>query len=391
VLTVFGRPTFGGTRSRPARSAGLNRILLLSASAGAGHMRAAEAVEKELKSRGAARTIEHLDILTVSTGLMRDLYAKTYLKLAGAAPDLFGWIYNKSDRPWMYQKRKVAFDLMNLRVLMRKLETEQPELVICTHFTPAEIVSYLRKKHRLKTRLAVVVTDIDAHAMWLIQGVDMFCVALEETREYLARVGVARNRIAVTGIPIDPVFAIRKNKLAMRRKHGLHPTRPGILISAGGFGVGPVEAVLTGLAGMSRPAQVIAICGRNEALRKKLESKYGRKKGKISFKIVGFTQHMDELMSASDLMVGKPGGLTMSESLAKGLAMVIVNPIPGQEERNADHLLEAGAAIRCNNPPVLAWKIDRLLAAPRRLAAMQAAARSLARPDSAARVAAAVL
>ncbi len=360
----------------------LNRILLLSASSGAGHMRAAEAVAAALKARGAARVVEHLDILTISSRLMRDLYSRTYLDLVGTAPALMGWIYNRSDRPWRYQHRRVAFDRLNLHKLEKKLLADRPDLVICTHFTPAEIVSWMKAEGRLRCPLAVVVTDLDAHGMWLVPRVDRYCVALEETKEYLVQLKVPRDRISVTGIPIDPVFGITKDKVAMRRRYGLKQGVATIVVSAGGFGVGPIEKMLGSLRELRRPAQVIAVCGRNEELRKKLAARL-KKKGRTSFKIVGFTTVMDELMSASDIMLGKPGGLTLSESLAKGLALVIVNPIPGQEERNADHLLEEGAAIRCNNPPVLAWKIDRLLADPRRLRAMQAAARRLARPDAA--------
>ena len=168
----------------------------------------------------------------------------------------------------------------------------------------------------------------------------------------------------------------------MRRRFRLHPRHPAMMVSAGGFGVGPVETLLKSLRGLRHPAQVIALCGRNEGLRRRL-APLGRTRGRVKFHIMGFTDRMDELMSASDLIVGKPGGLTTSEALAKGLAMVIVNPLPGQEERNADHLLEAGAAIRCNNPPVLAWKLDCLLGDPARLASLRRHARRLGRPHAA--------
>jgi processive 1,2-diacylglycerol beta-glucosyltransferase len=104
---------------------------------------------------------------------------------------------------------------------------------------------------------------------------------------------------------------------------------------------------------------------------------------RLVIKAVGYTTEMDEYMSASDILLGKPGGLTTSEALSKGLAFVIVNPIPGQEERNSDHLLEAGVAIRCNNLPVLAYKIDRLLSDQRRFGAMRAASKRMGRPHAA--------
>jgi processive 1,2-diacylglycerol beta-glucosyltransferase len=197
--------------------------------------------------------------------------------------------------------------------------------------------------------------------------------------------GIARDWVTVSGIPIDPVFAQAKDRAEMRRKHGLLPDRLTILISAGGFGVGPIAHLVKSLLELRHPAQVIAIAGRSEELKAELEALRGGVPSghRVQIHVEGYTREMDEFMSAADLLLGKPGGLTTSEALAKGLPLVVVNPIPGQEERNADHLLEEGAAIRCNNLPVLAEKIDRLLDDPARFAALQANARRLGRPDAA--------
>ena len=171
----------------------------------------------------------------------------------------------------------------------------------------------------------------------------------------------------------------------MRLKHGLAADRTTILVSAGGFGVGRVEDLFTCLSELQHPSQVVFLCGRNEDLKKKLDKLAARQSAgsRVSFMNLGFTTQVDELMSASDILLGKPGGLTTSEALAKGLVFVIVNPIPGQEERNSDHLLEEGVAIRCNNLPALAYKVDRLLEDEVRFAAMQANARRLSRPNAA--------
>jgi processive 1,2-diacylglycerol beta-glucosyltransferase len=146
--------------------------------------------------------------------------------------------------------------------------------------------------------------------------------------------------------------------------------------------VGPIKTLIASLRQLRHPAQILAICGRNEALRQELE-RMAASNGGVTVKVIGFTTEIDELMAASELVVGKPGGLTSSEALARGLVFVVVNPIPGQEERNADHLLEEGAALRCNNLPVLAYKIDKLLDDPGRLSAMQAASKRMARPRAA--------
>jgi len=188
--------------------------------------------------------------------------------------------------------------------------------------------------------------------------------------------------VTASGIPIDPVFAQPKDRNAMRDKHGLARDRTIVLLSAGGFGVGPIANAVTSLLGLRHPAQIVVVCGRNEELRRRLEAR-AADTASGALVVVGYTTEMDEYMAAADVLVGKPGGLTTSEALARELILVIVNPIPGQEERNSDHLLEQGAAIRCNNLPVLGYKIDQLLDDPVRMTAMRASARRLARPNAA--------
>jgi len=163
------------------------------------------------------------------------------------------------------------------------------------------------------------------------------------------------------------------------------------LVSAGGYGIGPVEQLVNDLLALQRPWQIVAIAGKAEKVRKRLEE-ISRNAGKLPSGAprlvpVGFTTEMDKYMGAADLLVGKAGGLTTSEALARNLPMALIEPIPGQEERNADHLLEAGAAMRCNNLPAAAWKIAVLLDDPARLARMRDAARTMAKPNAAAIIA----
>ena len=167
----------------------------------------------------------------------------------------------------------------------------------------------------------------------------------------------------------------------MREKYGLDPDIPTVILSLGGFGVGRIDTLLDALRSIRRPVQILAMCGRNEELKKRLET--SPTNGEVRIIPIGYTKAMDEYMSASDLIVGKPGGLTTCEALAKGLVFVVVNPIPGQEERNSDHLLENGAAIRSNNPATLGYKIEQLLSDPERLNAMRRNALDFARPRAA--------
>jgi processive 1,2-diacylglycerol beta-glucosyltransferase len=363
-----------------------NKVLLLSASAGAGHTRAAQAIERAFIETGAAREVRHVDTLEYTNKIFRRLYSKAYLEMVNKMPDVLGWLYDALDKPWKNERRRLAFDKLNTRPFVRMLKEYRPDIMVCTHFLPAEIISWLKAKERIMSRQAIVVTDFDVHAMWLCHHYEQYFVALDETREHMERLGIPAGKLTVTGIPIDPVFSRVKDKHEMRRKHGLQPDRWTILVSAGGFGVGPIERLMESLLQFKHPAQMVVICGRNEELKGRIERlAAGSSAGSpaVTVKALGYTTEMDEHMASADIVLGKPGGLTTSEALAKGLVFVIVNPIPGQEERNSDHLLEEGVAIRCNNLPVLAYKIDRLLDDPARFASMQANARRLARPRAA--------
>lgn len=361
-----------------------NKVLILSASAGAGHIRAADALVKGFNQLGIAKEIFHLDILQYTNKAFRNLYSKAYIDMANNAPDVLGWIYDVMDKPWKNEQRMKAFDRLNTGLFMKVLKRHQPDLVVNTHFLPADIIAYLRKKEKLACKQAMVITDFDVHAMWLNKGVDYYFTACEEARQYMIALGIQPSIISTTGIPIDSVFSDNTEKQQTRIALGLHPTTPTALISAGGFGVGNMEHMLNSLITATNKVQILAMCGKNKELFHKISTfSKANNNATVTIHAVGFTTEMHTYMSASDIMIGKPGGLTVSESLAKGLAMIIVNPIPGQEERNSDYLLESGIALKCNNLPTLAYKLDSLLGNPNRLQQMQSNALKHATPKAA--------
>jgi processive 1,2-diacylglycerol beta-glucosyltransferase len=366
------------------------RVLLLSASSGAGHVRAAQALEKAFSARGDC-AVEHIDALEYVSKLFQRIYDKTYIAMVRRAPDLMGVLYERTDQPWHRPRERLALDRLNTQPMIRMLKRVQPDLCVATHFLPAEIIAWLIAKRKLRARNAIVVTDYDLHAMWLCKTVDRYYVAMDESAEYLERIGVPREKLRVTGIPVDPAFAAPADRAGARKRFGLDAQATVILMAAGGYGVGPVEQLVRDLLALKRPWQIVAIAGKAEKVRKRLEE-ISRNAGNLPggaprLCAVGFTTEMDQYMAAADLLVGKAGGLTTSEALARGLPMALIEPIPGQEERNAEHLLEAGAAIRCNNLPAAAWKIAALLENAPRLARMRDAARGMARPGAAAAIA----
>jgi processive 1,2-diacylglycerol beta-glucosyltransferase len=366
------------------------RVLLLSASSGAGHVRAAQALEKAFAARGDC-AVQHIDAIEYVSKLFQRAYDKTYISMVRRAPELMGVFYDRTDQPWRHPRRRLALDRLNSQPMIRMLKHAQPDLCVATHFLPAEIIAWLIAKKKLHAKNAIVVTDYDVHAMWLCRTVSRYYLAIPEAAEYLAGIGVPREILRVTGIPIDSLFAVPGDRAAARAALNLDPKSPVLLLSAGGYGVGPLEQLVRDLLSLQKPWQLVAIAGKSEKMKKRLDE-IARAAGTLPNSFarlvpVGFTTQMDQYMAAADLLVGKAGGLTTSEALARHLPMALIEPIPGQEFRNADHLLDAGAAIRCNNLPAAAWKIAQLLDNPSRMVKMRNAAAHMARPTAAADIA----
>ena len=352
----------------------------MSTSAGSGHVRAADALAKSFAAHPNVSEVIHEDALKFTNKLFSDFYSKFYATLVESAPNFLGWWYKQSDEPWKTDTMRLALDRLNTRALVDFIDDFQPDITVCTHFMPAGIISHLITEKKLSTHLSIVVTDLDFHAMWLSRVFHRYFVALDETRAYLDLLGLPKDRVTVSGIPIDDAFSAEYDVTALRNELGLQPNLPTLLISAGALGKGPAEDIVQGLLTLQNPAQTIVVCGKNEELQTKIEA---LTKGHSNFAILGYTDRMHHWMAAADLFIGKPGGLTTSEALASHLPMVVVSPIPGQEERNSDHLLEEGIAIKANDLITLPFKVDRLLGDPERLQKMRENAARLSRPNAA--------
>jgi processive 1,2-diacylglycerol beta-glucosyltransferase len=305
--------------------------------------------------------------------------------LVNKAPHVLGYFYDYMDKPRRAGSRRdklrLAVEKLNLASLCELLECRKWDAIVNTHFLPAAIIASLRKKRKLRAPQLTVTTDFETHRLWVNQPCDHYTTATDEGAAYLAHWGVPPDDISVTGIPIHPVFATEKDPAECRRRQGIEGGRPVVLQLAGGFGVGPVEQILQSILSMEQPVEVVVVTGKNAAAKKKLEAR--RPPARHRVKVLGFTDQMDELMACADVVVSKPGGLTTSETLARGAAMVIVNPIPGQESRNSDYLLENGCGIKINNLPTLAMKLSALLRDPARLCQLKNNARRIARPRAA--------
>ena len=367
------------------------KLLILSVSAGAGHVRAADAIVKAAEAARPPIAATHIDVLSLVPKEFRKLYGEQYIRLVEKLPQLWSYLYSKSDRPSrdsLVGKLKRAAEKLNTRRLTAEIERLAPDLILCTHFLPAELLSRQRGKGKPLPPLWVQVTDFDVHALWIHPHVDRYCVANEEVAFRLADRGIPRERIFITGIPVMPQFSTPLDRQVCAREIGLRPEQFTVLMMAGGAGVGGLDELAERLLRLPDEMQLVALAGRNADLLKRLQALASRHPGRLF--PLGFTTTVERLMTAADLVVTKPGGLSVSECLAKRRPMLLVSPIPGQEERNADYLLESGAALKAVDGATLGFKLARLLADRPRLAAMGEAAERIGRPQAAADVVALV-
>ena len=360
------------------------RVLVLSTSSGSGHVRAGEALATTFSADPRVGEVVHEDALRFTNRLFRDCYSKVYTTMIRSAPTLFGWCYRSSDEPWKTDAVRLRFDRLNTGPLVAFVRELDPHIIVSTHFMPAGIISHLTRTGALRAQHSIVVTDFDAHAMWLTRTFHRYFVAIEETKAHLEALGLPPGRITVSGIPIDPAFSEQIDRGAAFARYRLEPAKTTLLVSAGALGLGPTAVIVERLKQLRHDVQTIVVCGRSEALKQSIETAVCDDR---RFCVLGYSDRMFELMKITNLFIGKPGGLTTSEALACGLPMVIISPIPGQEERNSDHLLEDGAAVRCNELTTLPYKIDRLLDNPGRLAMMRTSCQRLAKPHAARTVA----
>ena len=362
------------------------KVLICSASVGGGHVRAAEAIGLALKELAPDTMVKNIDVLEYAWWSFRWLYKRGYFGLVNSAPALYAALYDYMDRPrrhdpsWSDGVRK-WWERLNMGRYFKLLHGEQWDFIVHTHYLSAEVLCWPRHKGKIKIPQCVVTTDFDTHRLWAAEPTEHYFTGNEDAGLYLQSFGVSADKISVTGVPIHPVFSSLLDRKACLASQGLTGDRPVILQLAGGFGLGPIEGIFHALLTVETPIELVVVAGHNEAAKKKLEAIEVPERHKV--RIIGFTTKIHELMAVADLVVSKPGGLTTSEALACGAAMAIVNPIPGQEVRNADYLLENGAAVKVNNTFTLARKVGALLADRSRLEALKQNAKRLGRPKAA--------
>src|ERR1051326_5288347 len=319
-IALFSCFPSGGSAKHPASSSNsFMRVLIATVTAGAGHLQAAAALEQAWRELRPGDAVEKVDLLDFVSGLQRNVYVQGYVKLVKHAPELWGMVFKKTDNPALLRKvgrLRRSFAGRTNRDFVRHLRRFRPDAVLCTHYLPVEIMAHLERKG-FNPLTVCVVTDFEAHALWMEPAVDLYCVAASETLASVVARGARPADVTVTGIPIAAKFSEPVDPRAVRRRYGLRDHLPVILVLGGGFGMGPVAGILSALNQVGRECQVLVVGGSNARRRREVACADFRPRTRV----LGFVTNMHELMTAADLIVTKPGGLTSSEALALGKPM----------------------------------------------------------------------
>ena len=365
------------------------KILVTYASAGAGHERAAKAIVKALEKHNGQIEVKLVDVLDYSSSLFKKTYSAIYLFAIRYIPLIWGIAYLVLDSRPIYSF--IAFlrriiNKLNSAKFIQLLYSFSPDLVISTHFYSSEVIACQRRKGKFKGRLISIITDFRVHSFWVTRGIDKFIVAAKNTKEELIERGVPREKIEVLGIPVDPIFARNEDKNSLIDKLNLRQKLFTILLTSGGFGVGPIEELVAELENIPRSIQLIIVCGHNKQLYDNLINRKINKNAKIFYKIYGFSNNMHELMQVSDVIITKSGGLTSSECLAKDLPLIVIAPVPGQETRNCSVLVNGGAALKIDKPAQINKLITEFIDRTGIIKRMKENIRTLAKPNSASEI-----
>jgi processive 1,2-diacylglycerol beta-glucosyltransferase len=358
------------------------RVLFLYISMSSGHQRAADAVREALSVLSPTWETDGVDAFSFAYPTIGKLIARTYLEVLRHTPKIWDFVYDNPDVETATREIRELLKIFSLPKMRALLKTHNPQALVCTQAVPCSVFAAEKQKGKITMPLIAVITDFALHSYWVYPEVDLYCVASEEARRYLVHQGISAAKIVVSGIPISPMFLQRVPKEQARIELGLDPKIPTVLVMGGSQGLGPLQELTDHLHTLNY--QYLITTGMNRELFRTLSKRYARDR---RIRVLGYTKNVNTLMDASDLLITKPGGLTSSEALAKGLPLIITNPIPGQEERNARHLLKQGVAEQADEPEEIVRLTQTLINHPTKLKRMAEKARDVAKPYAAMEVA----
>jgi processive 1,2-diacylglycerol beta-glucosyltransferase len=358
------------------------KVLIVYATGGMGHVTAAKATLQAFEQFHPDVEVKNIDIIDFAHPLYKKFFVDGYNWVSSKKPGLWGWLYRKFNNKssqwlpnlisrWAISPRFIPF-----------IEEFKPDFIISTHPLPMVLISYSKRKHLMDIYSSMVVTDFGCHSFWVDSQVNYYFGAVDNVAKCLYNYGVEEGKVVVTGIPIELKFSKDYDSKTIRENIGLSADLPTVLIVGGQFTYEALLQIINGVKEKNQgKVQFIVVAGRDKDLKKALDESDLQKDSGV--KVFGFVDNMHELMSASDLIFSKAGGLTTSECMALGLPMVINKVIPGQEEDNVEYLVSKNAAVKAADFQDIVTKVNELLADPAKLSEMQQNAKKIGRPNSA--------
>lgn len=365
------------------------RVLLMYITKVSGHRQATVAIQKSLKQLNPNIEAPTVNGFGFTYPILEKVVNKAYMSVIKRTPKVWDYMYDNPKIVKSSQSIKNFLHKTSYDKVAKLFKRHAPDAVVCTQAFPCGMVAHYKMRNNLKTIIIGVLTDFSPHSFWINEGVDYYVVPSAEAKERFIKKGVSSDAIKVYGIPIRSKFSIQLDKKSIAEKLGLDPDIPTIVIMGGGQGLGPIKATVRSLIKVDMKFQMIVLAGVNKKIISSLKRYTKRSSKKII--IYEFANNVDELMELATIIITKPGGITTAECLAKGLPMVIVNPIPGQEMRNTDFLIKKGIGIRIDDTDDIGEEVELLLKSPERLAAMKKAAYENAKPHAALDVAKLIL
>ncbi len=327
----------------------MKKILIFYASYGGGHLSAANSIKQYIDDNFSDCETKLVDCMLYVNKPINRITTTAYKEMVKKFPWAWGEVYSHSQKGPIAHISSTANNLL-AKKLLKLLKEYNPDIVISTHPFGSQMVSYLKRKALIECSLSTIITDFAPHEQWLVgkEQVDYFFVSHEKMREKIINSNIPENKVFSTGIPLSNKFLMHYNKVSVMKSFGLNPNKPVILFFGGGeFGLGREQTIkiFKSFIQHINNNQIVAIAGKNEKLKEAFSSIVHNLQVEDVVKVLPYTNQVPELMSISDLVVTKPGGLTTTESLVSGLPIIAINPIPGQEEENAKFLEDAGVAI----------------------------------------------
>ncbi len=348
------------------------RILIFSASTGGGHKKAAAALEHYIKKIAPADEVKTIDALKEVGKSFDKLVSGGYVFLAKHAPGIYGKMYRVSDKDTPLNTLVERVTAFKSKKLVYAISDYAPDVIVTTHPFAAEMVSAVKRRHGINTPLISIVTDFAPHKTYIQDMVNYLIVSSDEMKRKFETLGVPSGKIRTFGIPIDPVFYHTDSKAQLRLELGLSGDVPTLLMMAGSFGVADVFDIYEGILSIEKNLQLIIITGKNKKLYGKFEERLSKNgDGGKPTKLLYFVNDVYKYMHASDLLITKPGGLTVTEALASRLPMAIFKAFPGQEADNEDYLVRSNMAIKLPKGRDCAPVLKELLDDPERLEKMK--------------------